>query len=245
MKEDSRRLVLNAFDSASRGLDLVHDILIAQVETLQKTGADIMQYTEKDLLPAVERIIVEARKKVAIMYAKHLEGPVTDNLLPLYNERMYPIYEQNILPAYVAHVSPVVRRIESEAAVAIHKTHDSARMAHSHAVTLVRDMSNVVIEKDEEKKMLPNWLYGTLHKASLDPEWAVKKLTKAVMMLVIILSRSIIYRFIGMFFSLIWFFCPLRLLVGVRSKKTGENGAKKDTKGGKSRTNGHGKAKIH
>lgn len=118
-------------------------------------------------------------------------------------------------------------------------------MAHSQAVALVRETSNVVLEKDKQKKMVPNWLYGTLNKASLDPEWAVEKLTRAVIVLVMILSRSIIYRVIGMVFYLFWFFCPLRLLVGGQTKKTGENGAMKDTKGRKSRTNGNGKAEVH
>jgi hypothetical protein len=244
---------MNALDGASRGLDSGHEILMAKLDTLQKTGTDAMLYFEKDLLPAVERIVAEARDKVAALYAKHLAGPVNKNLLPLYNERIYPVYNQSIVPAYVEHVSPVVRRIEGVAAVAIEKSQEGARMARSKAAALVRETSNIVLEKNKETKMLPSWLYGPLHKASLDGEWAVGKLTDAVMVLVIILSRSLIYRGIGFIFSLVWFFCPLRLLVGGRSKETVENGvkegkkestAKDSVKVDKSKTNGNGNVKV-
>jgi len=254
MKEKSRRLVMNALDGASRGLDSGHEIIMAQLDTLQKTGIDAMLYIDMDLLPAVERIVVEARDKVVALYAKHLAGPVTKNLLPLYNERIYPVYNQSLLPAYVEHVSPVVRRIEGEAAVAIVKSQEGARMARSKVAALVSETSNLVLEKNKEMKVLPSWLYGPLYKASLDGEWAVEKLNRVVMVLVIILTRSLIYRVIGFIFSLVWFFCPLRLLVGGRSKETVENGAKEGKKRStvkdsakvdKSKTNGNENAKVH
>lgn len=279
MKEDSRRLVMNALDGASRGLDSSHEFLMTQLDTLQKMGAGVMPYIDKvllpaverivadardmvvalyakhlegpvvdNLLPAIERIVADARDKVVALYAKHLEGPVADNLLPLYNERIYPVYDRKILPAYVEHVSPVVRRIEEEAAVAIQKSQEGAQMARSRAASLVRDTSNVLLEKNKEMKVLPGWLYGPLYKASLDGEWAVEKLIRVFMVFVIILSRSLIFRVIRLMFSLVWFFCPLRLLVGGRSKETGENDAKegrKKSKGDKSKTNENGKAKVH
>ncbi|KAL3762797.1 hypothetical protein ACHAW5_008494 [Stephanodiscus triporus] len=248
MKEDSRRFAMNALDGASRGLDSGHEFLMTQLDTLQKMGADFMPYLDKVLLPAVERIVADARDKVVALYAKHLEGPVANNLLPLYNERIYPVYNRKILPAYMEHVSPVVRRIQEKAAVATQKSQEGAQMARSKAASLVRDTSNVLLEKNKEMTVLPGWLHGPLYRASLDGEWAVEKLLRVFMVFVIILSRSLIFRVIRLMFSLVWFFCPLRLLVKGRSKETGENDAKegkKKSKGDKSKTKENGKAKVH
>jgi len=247
IKEDSRKFVTNALSGASRGLDSGHKTLMAglgaQLELIQKTGGDIMLFIEKDLLPNIERIIGEGCDKAMAMYDKHLAAAVNENLIPLYNDQIYPVYNNKILPLYVEHVSPVVKTIEGEAAVAIQKSQEGVDMARSKAASLVKEASSMTLDLMEDIKIdrkLPVWLYELLNHSSVDGEWAVGILSKGLLILIVILCRSLITRIIGAIFSLVWFFCPLRLFVGGR-QKTAENDAKENSV--KSRTNG--KVKVY
>ena len=253
--EDSRRLVMNALDSTSRGLDGGHKMLMAglatQLELAQRAGTDVKLYFENDLLPAIEKLVREAMDTAVAMYDNHLAAPVNNNLLPfyneriypVYNERIYPVYNENILPVYMEHVSPAVKTIESEMAVAIQKSQEGVQLAREKSATIVEETSAAVLELIKEdtnrvvdKNMLLQWLYQILDHASRDGNWAVEKLFRGLLVIVAILCRSLIFRIIGYVLSWIWFFCPLRLFARARPKE----GTKNDSNGVKSRTNGRG-----
>lgn len=235
--EDSRRLAMNALDSASRGLDSGHKMLMAglatQLELAQKTGTDAIHYYENDLLPTIERIVREAIDKAVILYDNHLAAVVNDNLLPFYNERIipvyseriYPVYNENILPAYMEHVAPAVKTIEGEMSVAIQKSQEGVQMAREKGALLVEGTSTAVLELIDQKNRvenkkhisLPEWLHQILEHASRDGKWAVEKLFQGFLLIVAILCRSLIFRIVGYLLSWIWFFCPLRLFVRARN----------------------------
>mmetsp|Transcript_28694 Transcript_28694/g.49537 ORF Transcript_28694/g.49537 Transcript_28694/m.49537 type:complete len:732 (-) Transcript_28694:110-2305(-) len=260
IKEDSQRILTNAFDSASRGLDSTHkslmSVLSAQLELVQSKGSHVIDFVEEEVLPNIERIVGEACDKAAALYDAHLAVAVNENLVPLYNEHIYPIYNEHILPMYIEHVSPVIKTIEGEAAAVMDKSSKEAQRARSGAAKLVKQSSSTALGVMKEKEidsMLPGWLVSQITHSSKDGEWAVDRLCKGLLILIVVLCRSLIKRLVWGVFSLVWFFCPLRLFVGGRRKTVVEknsNGAKKksedNTKGGvtKSKTNGK-MAKAH
>lgn len=212
---------MDALDAASRGLEGGHAAIVAglsaQLELAQRTGADVMTFIEEDLLPRMERIVGEACDKALELYDRHLAEAVNDNLVPLYNERIRPVYDERVLPAYREHVSPVVRTIEEEASVAIQKSREGALIARSKAASLVKEASDGALAKIGESKMdsrLPRWLRRVLDEASASGEWVVDGLSRFLLFILAIACRSLFFRAVGSVFSLAWFFCPLRLLVG-------------------------------
>jgi len=156
-----------------------------------------------------------ASDKVAGLYDAHLAEVVNESIVPLYNEHISPIYNQHIRPVYVEHVSPIVKTIEGEAA-------KEAQKARSGAARLVRQSSSSalgVVKEKEFDSILPEWLVLQLDHWSKDGEQAVDVLFKGLLIIVAILCRSLILRIIWAPFSLVWFFCPLRLLVGGRQEE--------------------------
>jgi len=247
IKEDSRKIIMNALSGASRGLDGGHKTLMAglstQLELVQNTGADVLQFIEKDLLPNIERIIGEGCDKAVAMYDKHLSAAVNENLLPLYNNHIYPVYNQKFLPVYLQHVSPVVNTIGGEATVAIQKSQEGVHIARSKAASLVKETSSKTLYLMEEKnidKKLPGWLNELITHCATDGEWAVGMLSKVLITLIIIFFRPTIMRIVGVVFSLVWFFCPLRLFVGGR-----QNTAEKNATGDSTRSTTNGKGKVY
>ena len=253
---------MNVLNNAALGLEHGHKAIMAglgnQLDLLQKTGGDVMVFIENDLLPNIERIVGEACDKALVLYNQHLAETVNENIIPLYNEHIYPIYDQKVLPVYMEHVSPVVKTIEGEAAVALRKSQEGVQLARTRAASLVTEAAHDVVDIVEKKQMnekLPNWLYRFLNEASKDGDWVVDRLSKGLLICLAILCRSLIFRIIGAVFSLVWFFCPLRLFFGGggKKKKTNQNGAKEggkkvpqDVKNGpKPRSKSNGKAKVY
>ena len=191
--------------------------LATQLQLIQNTGADAMDFLENELAPAIEKVAGEAYDKAAALYDEHLAAAVNEHIAPLFNQHVLPVYNQHILPMYMQHVSPVVKTIEDEAAVAIKKSQKEVQKARSGAANLVKQSSSTALDVMKEKEidsMLPKWIVSFIAHSSKDGEWAVDKLSKALLILLIILCRSLIYRLIGLVFSVAWFFCPLRLFVG-------------------------------
>ena len=213
IKLDSQQFATNMLNSISQGLDLGHQALIdglsKQLEIIQQTGGDVLVFIKEDLLPKVEQIADETRDKALVLYTQHLAEAVNANLLPVYNDKVLPVYNE--------HVSPVVKTIEAEVAVALQKSQEGVQMARTKAGTLVKETAGEIKEIDEIDEKLPQWLSRFLDEASVDGLMVVDKLCKVLFVVIAILCRSLIFRLIGILFSIIWYFCPLRLFVG---KKT-------------------------
>lgn len=235
IREDSRKLVSNALSNTGKALEGGHEkmmaLLVTQLELVQNTGEDVMQYVETELLPTMEKIANEAHDKAVALYDEHLAEGVNEKLVPLINDHVLPVYNQHILPAYLQHVSPVVKTIEGEAVVALEKSQKEVQKARSGAAKLVKQSSSSALDVITEKEidsLLPKWIMDLIAHSSKDGEWAVDRLCKGLLILIAILCRSLIYRIIGAMFSLVWFFCPLRLFVGGR-RKTAGSGTKEVT----------------
>jgi len=164
---------------------------------------------------------------------------VTDKAAALYDahlaEHVTLVYNQHILRVYAEHVSPIVEPIKEEAVDVIEKLTEEAHKARSEAAKLVRQSSSSALGAMKEKEidsMLPLSLVSLLVRSSTDGEWAIDMLCIWLLIITVILIRSLILQFVwGVFlmpFSLMWFFCPLRLFVGGGQKMAENNG---DTKG--------------
>ena len=152
-----------------------------------------------------------------MLYDAHLAEAVDENVKPIYNQHIWPVYEE--------HVSPVVRAIEGEAVIVAEKTSKGAKRARSGAARLVRQSSSSALGAMKEKEidsMLPGWLVSLLDRASSDGEWAFDGLCKSVLIIAAILFRSLLWRLfwdaVCSPFRLVWFFCPLRFVMGGRRK---------------------------
>jgi hypothetical protein len=237
-----------------------HEMFVRHLDVLEKTWLEVKGHMKEKVLPTVENAVVDARKKASLLYEKHLEVHVNTHLLPIYNEKIYPVYNEKIypvyetiIPVYVMHVSPVIKQMKILTKDAIDISHDGIKKAHSKAATFARETSIVVLEKNKTKDVLPPWLVDIVSHASTDGEWAVNNLFGGIAILIFIALRSYVryflFRMIGFIYSVVWFFCPLRLCLGGRPKTTVSNVAKESemkstpTNGRKSTTNGNGKAK--
>mmetsp|Transcript_38685 Transcript_38685/g.83345 ORF Transcript_38685/g.83345 Transcript_38685/m.83345 type:complete len:757 (+) Transcript_38685:180-2450(+) len=167
---------------------------------------------------------------------------VTDKAAALYGahiaEHITPVYNHHILPAYAEHVSPIVAPIKVEAADVIEKLSKEAQKARSEAAKLVRQSSSSVLGAMKEGEidiMLPVSLVSLIVRSSTDGEWAIDVLCIWLLITTAILFRSLILQFVwGVFlmpFSMLWFFCPLRLFVGGGQKMVGNNDGKKKANG--------------
>ena len=82
-------------------------------------------------------------------------------------------------------------------------------------------------------KWLPQWLISLVDYSSKNGEWAVDVYCKLFLVVLLILCHSLIIQFVWwitkLVWSLVWFFCPLRLFVGGGGREVIENGAKKAT----------------
>mmetsp|Transcript_38686 Transcript_38686/g.83351 ORF Transcript_38686/g.83351 Transcript_38686/m.83351 type:complete len:765 (+) Transcript_38686:180-2474(+) len=182
---------------------------------LQNAWDSTSDKVEKKILP-----------KAVALYNQYLAEAVNENLLPIYN--------QHILPVYMEHVSPIVETIEDGAAVVIEKSSTEAHKVRSGAAKLVRQSSSSALGAMKEREidsMLPVSLMTLLVRSSTDGEWVIDTLCKWLLIITAILFRSLILRIIWLPFSLMWFFCPLRLFVGGGQKMVGNNDGKKKANG--------------
>lgn len=220
MRQDSGKILTRGMQSALGGLGysqkVLMDIANKQLAAAQRTGGDMKLYIEKEILPSIQLQYQNGRNNAAALYEKHLAEHVNKNVVPVYNQHIYPVYDQHIQPAYKQHVAPLVKTIENEAAVALEKSQKEAQKARANAATLVKQSSSSAIKLIEEKEvdsMLPSWFMDRLEESSKDGESVVDAIWKGALILIVILCRSLMYRIICFCFSLVWYFCPLRLLV--------------------------------
>jgi len=231
IRQDSEQLIGRSMQRARSSLDQSQKVLMdtfsKQFAAAERTCGDIMVFLEKQVVPSIHLFIHNGRDKATALYEEHLAEVVNKHVIPLYNQHIYPVYNQHIHPAYKQHIAPIVKTIEKEAAVAIETSRKEARKARSKAAELVKTLSSSAIKLIEDKeadRILPSWFLTKLEQSSKDGESAVDTLWIGLLILLLILCRSLIYRSIGFFFSLFWFFCPLRLLVR-RSRKVGHDAA--------------------
>lgn len=220
LREDSGKIVAKGIKNARNGLEVSQEFLIdlfgKQLENVQRISGEVTLYIQKELIPSIQLTIHNGRVKAIALYDEHVADVVNKNVIPVYNEHIYPVYNQHIEPAYKQHVAPLVKTIEKEAAVAIEKSQKEAQKARSSAAILVKQSSSSAIKLIEEKEadsMLPSWILQKLKESSNDGESVVDTLCKGLLIVVVILCRSLIFRVIGFVLSIVWFFCPLRLFV--------------------------------
>jgi len=108
--------------------------------------------------------------------------------------------------------------------VALQKSQEGVQMARTKAGTLVKETAGEIKEINEIDEKLPQWLSRFLDEASVDGLMVVDKLCKVLFVVIAILCRSLIFRLIGILFSIIWYFCPLRLFVGKKSISVDSSG---------------------
>ena len=260
-KEDSQRFVNNVLDSATQGLDNGHKALAdgfsTQLELVQSKASDGLVYVQNELLPSIRRFIGEATDKVSDLYDQHAADIVNtklvplynEHVLPVYNEKVLPVYNEKVLPVYLEHVSPVVSTIKTEAAVALQKSQEGVQAARSNAALAVKEGAKSSIDIIQENKMdkkLPTWLAKFLDDASDDGEEVVDILIKVVAFFLATMCRSLIFRTIGAVFSIVWFFCPLRLFFGGKKTTKKKNGPVPQSVITNGKTNGkaNGKSKV-
>jgi len=228
-KEDSQQFINNVMDSTTQGLDKGHKALAGglstQVELVQSKASDGLVYFQNELLPSIRRAVGEATDKASDLYDQHVADIVNTKILPLYNEHVFPVYNEKVLPVYnekvlpvyMEHVSPVVETIKTEAAVALQKSQEGVQVARSNAALAVKEGAKSSIDILQENRMdekLPTWLASFLDDASANGEKVVDILIMVAAFFLVIMCRSLIFRTIGAVFSIVWFFCPLRLFFG-------------------------------
>ena len=220
IREDSRRFVV-------RSQRYLADGLSTQFEKAQSACADGILFVQTVVIPNSERLIVIVRDHAVSMYEDYLASAVNENVVPIYNQHIYPLYNQHIHPIYMEHLAPIVKTVRKEVLVIARKAQKEVKKARVEAALFITKSSSSVIKVIEEKNVdsiLPDWVMMQLIHSSDDGEWAVDQLWKGFLILLVIQCRSFIYKIIRALFSVIWFFCPLRLFVGQR--KDVKNGIK-------------------
>lgn len=257
IREDSRKLVLNALASTKNGLagtqKLLSDGLSGQVQFVQDKSANIMLFIEEELIPKVEKAMAEAcemaletyneiSSKALVLYNDHLAAAVNERIAPVLDEHLFPVWNKKVVPLIdqcTEHVSPIVKTIDQET----RKKVTNARTGIApHLESWASSFINFA-QKNKFFEKLPTYVSAQLTRASEDGQWALDNLVFGYLVLVVVLFRSLIFR-------IIWFFCPLRLFFpkGKSSKKKSisEGAPAKSVKAEKNGTvkNG-GKAKVY
>ena len=237
MREDSAKMVIRGIESAQNSLEVSQEFLMdlfgKQLANVQRVGGEMILYIEKEMIPTIQLTIENGRVKAIAMFDEHLKEVVNKNVIPVYNDHIAPVYNEHIQPVYKQHVAPIVKTIEKEAAVAVEKTQTEARKARSTAATLVKQSSSSAMKLIEEKEadsLFPSWILSKLEQSSKDGEIVVDTIFKALVIFIMFLCRSFIYRVTRGVFSIVWFFCPLRFFVGrskTRGRKTANSNAAK------------------
>ncbi len=224
IREDSRKLVLNALESTKNGF--------ANSQQLLSSGL------HEQLVPQVEKMLGEAcekaleaynmvSSKAIVLYKDHVAAVVDKTIVPALDQHVYPVLDQHVYPVWKKQVvplidqgservSPIVKTIEKE-------TKKNVKMAREGIAPRLESWSSSVIkfaQKNNFFNKLPAWVSTPLTRAAEDGQWALDTLSRAYLLLLVVLFRSLIFR-------IIWFFCPLRLFF--RKKKP----EKDNNKGGK------------
>jgi len=255
IREDSRKLVLNALESTKNGF--------ANTQQLLSSGL------QEKLVPQVEKMLGEAcekaleaynmvSSKAIVLYKDHVATVVDKTIVPALDQHVYPILDQHVYPVLDQHVypvwkkqvvplidqgservSPIVKTIEKE-------TKKNVKMAREGIAPRLESWSSSVIkfaQKNNFFNKLPAWVSTPLTRAAEDGQWALDTLSRAYLLLLVVLFRSLIFR-------IIWFFCPLRLFFRKRKPENdNNNGGKKkvvksEPKSNGSMKNGRKNAKV-
>ncbi len=246
IREDSRRLVMNALANTKNGITDTQKLLSNGVKD---TGANFVHFIEEELIPKVERAMGEAcevalvsyyelSSKALVLYNDHLAATVNAKILPVLDEHIYPVWNQKAVPLIdqcTEQVSPIVKTIDSE-------TRKKVTKAREGIAPLFESMASSFIEFAEKNNLLdklPKSISTRLLHAAEDGQWALDNLFYGYLALVAVLFRSTIFR-------IIWFFCPLRLFFRKKKPAATKKDSNKEpsTKAVKVEKNG-GKAKIY
>lgn len=236
IREDSRKLVLNALESTKRGF--------ANTQQLLSSGL------QEELVPKVEKMLGEAcekaleaynmvSSKAIVLYKDHVATVVDKTIVPALDQHVYPVLDQHVYPVWKKQVvplidqgservSPIVKTIEKE-------TKKNVKMAREGIAPRLESWSSSVIKfalQNNFFNKLPAWVSTPLTRAAEDGQWALDTLSRAYLLLLVVLFRSLI-------FKIIWFFCPLRLFFRKRkSEKDNSKGGKKKVVKSEPKTNG-------
>lgn len=237
IREDSRKFVMGVMEKARGGLGQSEAIAMNamqnagsvignQLQRAQSAGADGLMLAEKEVIPKAGKLVAEVRDKAASLYDTHLADIVNKNVAPVYNQHVHPFYKEN--------VSPIVMLMKNEAGIVIGKSLKEIQKARTKATSLIEASSTSAMKVIKEKRLdekVPVWLMTILKESSKDGKIMFDRLWSASLILFVLISRSLIKRIIGAFFSIIWFFCPLRLFV-TRGKVV-DNGGREYAKSSK------------
>lgn len=207
IREDSRKLVLNALANTKNGLS-------GQVQFVQDKSANLVLFIEEELIPKVEKAMGEAcemalevynelSSKALVLYNDHLAAAVNEKIVPVLDEHLYPVWNKKVVPLIdqcTEHVSPIVKTIDKETRKKVTKARTGiAPRLESWASSFIKfAQTNKFFDK------LPTYVSTQLTRASKDGQWALDNLVYGYLVLVVVLFRSLIFR-------IFWFFCPLRL----------------------------------
>ena len=233
IREDSRKLVLNAIANTKDGISgtqkLLSDGIHGQVQLVQDKSANVVQFIEEEIIPRVEKAMGEAcemalesyneiSSKALVLYNAHLAAAINENIVPMLDEHIYPVWSQMAIPLIdqcTEHVSPIVKSIDEETRKTVTKARAgiSPRL-ESMALSLIK-----FAQKNNLFNKIPTFLSSLLTQASEDGQWAVDKILRAYLVLIAVLFRSTIFR-------IIWFFCPLRLFFRRQKSENSKKGNK-------------------
>jgi len=246
IREDSRRLVLNALASTKNGF--------TGTQQLFSEGVDgQIRFVQEQLIPKVEKAMGEAcemaletyneiTSKALVLYNDHLAAAINEKIVPVLDEHVYPVWNQKAVPLIdqcTEHVSPIVKTIDNE-------TRKKVTKAREGIAPRLESLASSFIEFAQKNNLfdkLPKFISTQLTRAAEDGQWALDNLFYGYLALVVVLFRSTIFR-------IIWFFCPLRLFFGKKKPAPKKHSSKgPSAKAVKAEQNGTakngGKAKIY
>lgn len=218
IREDSRKLVLNALANTKNGLTgtqkLLSNGLGGQVQFVQDKSANVVLFIEEELIPKVEKAMGEAceialeayndlSSKALVLYNDHLAVVVNEKIVPVLDEHVYPVWKKKAVPLIdqcTEQVSPIVKTIDKETRKKVTKARAGiAPRLESWASSFMK-----YAQKNNFSDKMPKYVSSQLTRAAEDGQWALDSFVYGYLLLVVVLFRSMIFR-------VIWFFCPLRL----------------------------------
>jgi len=194
------------------------------------------------------------------LYEQHLEKhfdahvkPVLDEkvvpfykgtLLPIYTEKMLPFYTEQVVPTYEQYTPIVFEMIKEKYTEIISQMQHYSKLLKLNMIKALQTSCRVTlqfIEKKDTNKYVPNNITMAIEYLDHEANNVVEISLKVTLVMMVWLLRKMLRRFIISLLltfvwlimlpvRVIWFFSPLRLLVG--KKKKGPNRKKKAMKKG-------------
>ncbi len=186
-----------------------------QLKRAQSASSDGLMLVEKEFLPRAQQFIAGAQNEAASIYDAHLAEIVNTHILPIYDQHVRPVYQE--------YLAPIVKLVNDEVQIKMNMTRKEAKKARVKAVAFVEETCSTALLMTKENKMddqIPASIMTWLRDSSKDGTDVVENLWRALLILLVILCRPVIKAIIRKTFSMLWYFCPLRLFVSLgKSKK--------------------------